>query len=140
MNTSNWKGSEVKAAKLFPGGRRRARVGGTYALVADDVIWGPERLLNGNPPRVVKAALGGKYSSCYIEVKKRSSCAVTTMFKTTEKKYRVGDDNRLVMVIHPKYDKRQYVMVADEFFAELIRAWCHACGLCVGEMQNEGRE
>ena len=64
-NKSGWKDSERKAAKLFPGGKRRTRVGGgTYAEVADDVIWGPEYQTNQNVmvkvPIMVKDPKTGK--------------------------------------------------------------------------------
>jgi hypothetical protein len=141
LNTSNWKGSEAKAAKLFPGGRRRTRVGGgTYALVADDVIWlFREKTIPGKNPRVVKKTIhaADPIPPLYIEVKKRASSQMVTTFRQSEKKYFTDSHDRLVLVTHVKGERRQFVMMDDTFFHELLLSWCRERGLCVKEMASE---
>lgn len=132
---SNWKGTERMAAALFPGGKRRPRVGGTYALTADDVVWGPECLIH-HPPRVVKQFLHDgtdftrSYPPVYIDAKKKKVSALVTEFDEVEAKYvRPKACGRLVLVTHKKGQKRVLVTVADEFFKELIESWCRERGL-----------
>jgi hypothetical protein len=138
MNKSNWKGSEKKAARLFPGGTRRLRVGmGSYASVADDVVWGPEKILAHS---VEKLDLRGSEFSdppVYIEVKKREKIEAVKLLKEAEAKYRRKSADRLVLVLHVKNDPRQFVLVPDEFFAAMLRSWCHERGHFLEEMGNE---
>jgi hypothetical protein len=132
-NTSNWKGTEHKAAKLFPGGRRRTRVGGgTYALIADDVIWGPEVQIGDKVFKYPLITLDGhRVPPLFIECKKRTAISTVSEFKKAESKYRPlykgveGGDRpaELVAVFHVKNDHRQYVLVSDSFFKELLRCW-----------------
>ena len=140
-NVSNWKGSERKAARLFPGGVRRPRVGGTYALLADDVCWGAEKLLSHRrPPRIVKRCLNvsAGIGGVYIDCKKKAKSALFKEFIEVEKKYLRRKIDRLVLVTHRKGDHRQLVTVDDQFFGDLIRAWCAKYGLFSHEMMNEG--
>ena len=119
-NKSNWKGSEAKAALLFPGARRRTRVGGgTYALLADDIVWGPE-VMATDGKSISKMPMFPGAKPIYIDVKKRARIALVTEFKKAEKKYK----GCLILIAHKKNDSRQFVLVDDEFFSELIAAWC----------------
>lgn len=149
MNRSNWKGSETKLAKLFPGGKRRTRVGGgTYAEVADDVIWlFKERRRSGKTPRIIKlaieipAGLVAKYIyPIYIESKKRARCELVSFFKTSEKKYFQCPEDRLALGIHVKHDPRLFVMVDERFFKELIEHWYYSKGLDVYVEDKGGKE
>lgn len=127
-NVSKWKDTEKKAALLFPGGRRRTRIGGPYDLVADDVIWGPEEKRG---KKVFKQSLPNAFNytipPLFIECKKRAAIATVSEFKKAEKKYRKlyeGDGNaELVAIFQVKYDKRQFVMVSDDFFEDLLSCW-----------------
>jgi hypothetical protein len=120
-NKSNWKHSEALAAKLFPGAKRRMRVGGSpYDVKADDVVW----LFNevAFHKRVVKKGRGA-IPPVYIEVKKRAKFEVVSMLRDAEKKYHTDAKDRTVLVLHRKRDRRLVVALDSEFFAELLRAW-----------------
>lgn len=136
-NKSNWKYTEKKAARLFPGGRRRPRVGGDYSMLADDVIFGPEIARSeGGKTWVEKLPLkgmGGRLilPPVFIECKKRKAVKAISDYRRTEAKYirlyqkpegeKAGAN--LVMVFHVLREQRQFVMLSDSFFHELFSAW-----------------
>lgn len=165
-NKSNWKSSEKKAAELFPGGIRRPRVGGTYAKIADDVIWGPElertervqikvkvkvrdpktgrkkstgktRKMMITQPRVIKRGFCEEISPIYIESKKRNKSETVRFFRESEKKYFQNTGDRLVLVQHVLGEHRQFATVDGDFFKELIRAWCMERNLFTEEINKE---
>lgn len=140
-NKSNWKGTESKAAALFPGGKRRHRVGlGDYYLIADDIVWGHEHIESEKIPgkngkrawtqrRVVKNRLqqtGGEaeYPPVYIDAKKKTKTFLHTEFTRILDKYTRGGEGRLVIVRQKFNDKLILVTVDGDFFEELIEAWC----------------
>ena len=123
-NKSNWKGSESKAAQLFPGAKRRLRTMGDWGIVADDVVWGPEHMEYTQPTTTTaKETRVVKEWGVYIEVKKRSKSFLTNLFYEMKEKYARLKGNALVLVVHLKGNRQQLVIVEGDFFKELIEAW-----------------
>ena len=82
----------------------------------------------------------------YIEVKKRTRVSeAIKMHRDAEAKYcqkGAGIAGRpagghVVLVQHAKGQQVQYVTVRDDFFRELIRAWCEKYDLFTKEMDQE---
>ena len=80
---------------------------------------------------------GLSFPALYVEVKKRAKCETASIFKKTEKKYFTRKDDRLVLIQHLKFDKRQFVTVSDEFFKELLSAWCVQNGILIEDFVEE---
>lgn len=124
MSKSNWKGSERKAALLFPGGKRRLRVGAFSNLVSADDIklhWCVEKKL-GN--QIVKIPRVSAKPGVYVDVKKKGKSSVVSEFKAMEAKYcKTKYKGRMLLITHLKGDNRQFVTMADEFFQEMFEAW-----------------
>lgn len=137
-NKSNWKGTEKLAARLFPGGRRRTRVGGgSYAILADDVIWGLE--CDAENGRIRKLPIiDGR--AIYIDCKKKSVSGLVSEFKSILSKYRTSVRDRLILITHRKNEKQMLVTVDQDFFHELIRSWCRERDLFMQEIDSEKKE
>ena len=124
MSKSNWKGSERKAAKLFPGGSRRLRMGAFSSMVSADDIrleWCKEIKI-GN--RIVKVPRVSAKPGVYVDVKKKATTSLVTGFDAMEEKYCTSKyGGRMILITHKKGDSRQLVTMADEFFKEMFDAW-----------------
>jgi hypothetical protein len=106
------------AAMLFPGAVRRPRVGGTYALTADDVVWGAERRVGNRVIKNGSTLLGD--APVYIEVKKHKASAMAAEYWRSRSKYAQTSADELILVTHVLRSKRLLVTMSDRLFARLL--------------------